>query len=173
MHTTEDIRREFRRLDAITGADTEGIEIEISKRMVKRLGCFRHPRNPESGVPPRVSVSALLLSEEDLFWDTVRHEYAHAVLWLRHPGEDHGHDALWKALCRQIGCTPKSTAALTSEQRAARESRAKYLVRCEGCGRESRYLRRGKVIDLLLQGRGNRIRCAQCGGNRFKLWERE
>lgn len=172
MHTIEDIRREFRRLDAITGADTEGIEIAISKRMVKRLGCFRYPRTA-GGAPPRVSISALLLGEEERFWDTVRHEYAHAVIWLRHPGEDHGHDALWKALCREIGCTPKSTAAPSPEQKAQRESRAKYRVRCESCGKESFYLRRGRVIDLLLQGQGRRVRCTQCGGNRFKLWERE
>lgn len=172
MHTKEDIRREFRRLDAITGADTEGIEIEISGRMVKRLGCFRYPRTRD-GKPPQIAISALLLTEEERFWDTVRHEYAHAVVWLRHPGETHGHDAVWKAVCREVRCTPKSTAAPTPEQTAHRESRAKYQVHCEICGRESFYLRRGKVIDLLLQGRGNRVRCTQCGGNRFKLWERE
>lgn len=172
MHTIEDIRREFRRLDALCGVDTSHIDIVVSKRMVKRLGCFRYPRNAEVKTPPQVTVSALILTEEELFRDTVRHEYAHAVVWLRHPGEDHGHDDVWKAVCREVGCTPRSTAALTPEQKALRESRAKYLVRCETCGRESFYLRRGRVIDLLLQGRGNRIRCTACGGNRFKLWER-
>ena len=171
MHTIEDIRREFRRLDALCGVDTSQIHIAVSKRMVKRLGCFRYPRSG-GRKPPCVTVSALLLTEEELFWDTVRHEYAHAVVWLRHPGENHGHDEVWKAVCREVGCTPRSTAALTPEQKTARESRAKYLVRCETCGRESRYLRRGKIVDLLLRGQGRRIRCTACGGNRFKLWER-
>ena len=172
MHTLEDIRREYDRLDALCGADTSGIEIAVSKRMVKRLGCFRYPRTP-GGRPPRITISALLLTEEEAFWDTVRHEYAHAVVWLRHPGEDHGHDDLWKAVCREVGCTPKSTAAPTPAQKAQRESRARYRVRCESCGRESFYYRRGRVVDLLLRGRGPLLRCTACGGNRFTLHERE
>lgn len=172
MHTIEDIRREFRRLDALCGVDTEGIEIAVSSRMVKRLGSFRYPRT-DQGKPPRVTISALLLDREEEFWDTVRHEYAHAAIWLRHPGEDHGHDERWKALCREIGCTPRGTAKLSPEQRARRDSRAKYRVLCEGCGRESFYLRRGRIIDLLLQGQERRVRCTACGGTRFTLYTRQ
>lgn len=171
MHTVDEIRAEYNRLDKICGVDSSAISIVISGRMVKRLGCFRYPRTP-AGKPPQISISALLLEEDEPFWNTVRHEYAHAVVWLRHPGETHGHNAVWKSVCREVGCTPKSTAPATKEQTARRQEKARYMVRCEGCGRETFYLRKGKVVELLLKGRGPRIRCTACGGNRFKLYSR-
>lgn len=171
MHTVEEIRAEYDRLDRLCGVDTSAIPVVISRRMVKRLGCFRYPRTP-GGKPPQISISALLLEEDEPFWNTVRHEYAHAVVWLRHPGESHGHDAVWKSVCREVGCTPKSTAPATEDQTARRREKARYMVRCEQCGRESFYLRKGKVVELLLKGQGRRIRCTACGGNRFKLYSR-
>lgn len=166
MHTIEDIRREYDRLDTLCGVDTTGIEIVLSKRMVKRLGCFRFPRIPD-GNPPRIAISALLLEEDGLFWDTVRHEYAHALVWLRRPGETHGHDALWQAACREVGCRPEATSA-APELASARRQKARYRVRCKTCGHDSFYLRRGRVIDLLLSGRGH-VRCNLCGGTDFQV----
>lgn len=171
MHTVEEIRAEYDRLDALCGVDTSGIPIVISKRMVKRLGCFRYPR-AAGGKPPQIAISALLLEADEPFWNTIRHEYAHAAVWLRHPGEDHGHDEVWKAVCREVGCTPKSIAPATEDQAARRREKARYMVHCEGCGRETFYLRKGKVVELLLKGQGRRIRCTACGGNRFHLYTR-
>lgn len=172
MHTIEEIRREYDRLDALCGVDTTGIKLVFSRRMVKRLGCFRYPRTPE-GAPPQIAISALLLEEEDIFWNTVRHEYAHAVVWLRRPEESHGHDSVWKAVCREVGCEPKSTAPATGTQAEQRQAKARYRVRCEGCGHETFYLRKGKIVELLLKGRGRSIRCTTCGGNRFTLYTRQ
>ena len=48
-----------------------------------------------------------------------------------------------------------------------------FRVRCEGCGAESRYFRRGKIVEQLMRGRGRRLRCRRCGGSRFTLLVRE
>lgn len=168
MYSLEDVRREYERLDSISGLDTSMIELKLSKRAVKQLGCFRFPR--QGGRDKLcISLSALIMDDEALFYDTIRHEYAHAAVYLMYPMEQHGHDEVWKNMCRLVGCRPRSRTSLSEETAKARESRAKYIVRCEGCGSESAYLRRGKVVDALLSGKGRRLRCSRCGGNSISL----
>ena len=169
MHTLEEIRAEYDRLDRLCGVDTSGVEIVLSRRGVRRLGSFRYPAKGKPGAL-RISISASLLDTEEQFWDTVRHEYAHALVYLRHPGERHGHDAVWKAACREVGCSPDRLASQTAERREELERRAKYKVQCAQCGQTTFYLRRGKVVDLLLRGGRGQVRCAQCGSSRLKLY---
>ena len=164
--TTEDVRREYDRLDALCGADTSGIELRVSKRASRRLGSCKY-------VGSRVECVTIsdfvLAAPEDVFLDTIRHEYAHALVKLRFPRETHGHDAVWKAACREVGCPPKATTKPSETQTALREQKANYRVRCKGCGQETLYLRRGKAVELLERGLGRRLRCRRCGGNRFEL----
>ena len=171
MHTLEEIRAEYDRLDRLCGVDTSDVEIVLSRRGVRRLGSFRYPAKGRAGAL-RITINASLLGDEEAFWDTVRHEYAHALVYLRSGGVSHGHDAVWKAACRELGCSPDRLAAQTAESREALECRAKYKVQCTQCGQLSYYLRRGKVVDLLLRGAGGQVRCAQCGGSKLKLYVR-
>lgn len=117
MHSLDEIRREYDRLDKLCGVDTSGVEIEISRRPGRRLGSFRYPLK-EGEAPLRIIIDASLLEQDEQFWDTIRHEYAHAAVYLRHPGERHGHDRTWKELCRQLGCSPER---LAPESRAQQE----------------------------------------------------
>ena len=95
MHSLEEVRAEYDRLDRLFGVDTSGIELKISKRAVKQLGSFRSLRR--GGIDGlRITLSYLILEDDEQFWDTVRHEYAHAAVYLLHPGERHGHDRVWK-----------------------------------------------------------------------------
>ena len=75
-----------------------------------------------------------------------------------------------KALCRRVGCVPKSRTRLSDEAMAQRRAQAKYRILCLGCGSESFYLRRGRAVDMLLQRRGKNLRCTGCGGNKFELY---
>ena len=172
MHTIEDIRAEYDRLDAILGIDTSEVQLAISRRSVKRLGSCRYPA-PGSGAPMKITISALVLDDEAQFRDTVRHEYAHAAVYLLHPGERHGHDAVWKGVCRRIGCAPRSLAPAGEDVERARRERARYMVRCNGCGAETYYLRAGKIVSLMERGYRKRIRCTRCGGNDLFLYERD
>lgn len=118
---------------------------------MKQLGSFRCPRR--GGIDGlRITLSHLILEDDEQFWDTVRHEYAHAAVYLLHPGERHGHDRVWKDMCRRIGCSPERLAPEKGQAAESRRAEAKYIIRCESCGRESRYMRRGKAVDLLLRG---------------------
>ena len=98
--------------------------------------------------------------------DTARHEYAHAAAALL-TGKRHGHDAVWKGICVRICCKPERLAEATAAQEAKNAGRG-YLVRCETCGAESRYLRRGVVVRSIEQGHQD-CRCRRCGGRTFTL----
>ena len=163
MHTLAEVRAEYDRLDALCGVDTRHIRLEVSTRAQRRLGCYREGR------PPAISISAFVMADDALFLDTVRHEYAHALVAIRFPGQRHGHDAVWKDACREVGCPPKATMKPDAAEAQRREARANYRLRCLQCGQETLYYRRGKIIELVERGRGARVRCTRCGGNRFRL----
>ena len=173
-HTLREARNEYDRLDRLLGVDTSGIELAVSPHRGKRLGSFRSP-NPRTSsriaVPPRILLSAAVLENDELFWDTIRHEYAHAVVWLTHPDERHGHDAIWKDVCRQIGCTPRATTAASEEQKREWMNTAKYRVHCESCGADTYYQRAGKVVSILMRGEKRRLRCP-CGSCDLSLYIR-
>ena len=171
MHTLEEVRAEYDRLDRLLGIDTREIELRISRRAVRQLGSFRVPAR--GGDSPRITLSALILTDDAQFWDTVRHEYAHAAVHILYPGERHGHDRVWKQMCRAVGCEPKRLAPEQGRAAELRRQKAKYIIRCERCGAESRYVRRGRAVELMLRGRGRRLRCKSCGGNRFTLLVRQ
>ena len=171
MHTLEEVRREYDRLDRLVGIDTSGVELKISRRAVRQLGSFRAPSRGRG--PLRITLSALVLDDDAQFWDTVRHEYAHAAVWLMHPGEKHGHDKTWRDMCRGVGCDPKRLAPEKGRAAELRQARTRYIIRCRGCGGESRYIRRGRAVELMLRGRGRMLRCRKCGGNDFTLLVRE
>ncbi len=167
MHSLDEVRREYDRLDRLVGVDTTGIELKISRRAVRQLGSFRAPSRGKG--PLRITLSALILDDDAQFWDTVRHEYAHAAVWLLRPGEKHGHDKIWRDMCRLVGCSPKRLAPEKGRAAELRQERVKYIIRCEGCGSESRYMRRGRTVELMLRGRGKQLRCRTCGGSSFTL----
>ena len=167
MHSLDEVRREYDRLDRLVGVDTTGIELKISRRAVRQLGSFRAPSRGKG--PLRITLSALILDDDAQFWDTVRHEYAHAAVWLLRPGEKHGHDKIWRDMCRLVGCSPKRLAPEKGRAAELRQEREKYIIRCEGCGSESRYMRRGRTVELMLRGRGKQLRCRTCGGSSFTL----
>lgn len=175
MHTVQEIRTEYDRLDKLLGVDTSEVEIVISPHRGKRLGSFRSPGEnvpPMFAKPLRISISAAVMENDDAFWDTIRHEYAHAVVYLTHPGENHGHDEVWKAVCRKIGCAPKGTTAASDEQKQEWVASARYRVHCESCGADTYYHRAGKIVQLLMYGQRKRVRC-RCGSNELSLYVRQ
>ena len=171
MHTLDEVRREYDRLDRLVGVDTSKIELKISRRAVRQLGSFRSPARGTGKL--RITLSALILDDDEQFWDTVRHEYAHAAVYLLHPGEKHGHDRVWRDMCRLVGCSPKRLAPEKGRAAELRQAQAKYIIRCRTCGAESRYIRRGKAVELMLRGRGRSLRCRKCGQSSFVLLVRE
>lgn len=170
MHTVDEIREEFFRIDRILLIDTSKIEIEFSTRSVKRHGSCKCVRRADgTWQPVKVMIAEFLREEESgLFWDTVRHEYAHAAATLI-TGKSSGHDAVWKAICKRIGCTGKVYAENTAASRKRSQDAAKYSVTCMKCGAVSLYMRKGEIIKRIESGKKTGIICTKCGGKNFKL----
>ena len=128
MHTLQEVRAEYDRLDRLIGIDTRMVELKISKRAVRQLGSFRSPTRGRG--PLRLTLSALILDDDEQFWDTVRHEYAHAAVYLLYPGQKHGHDQVWRDMCRRVGCDPKRLAPEQGRAAELRQQKVKYIIRC-------------------------------------------
>lgn len=170
MWTVEQVQAEYRRLDRLLGIDTAFVSVRFSKRMTRQYGVCTFLKN----TPQEIRLADFLRQEDAAFWDTARHEYAHAAVAVL-TGKRHGHDAAWKSVCRTIGCAPERLAPQcpAAEQNRNRIAAARgiYVVTCLGCGAESRYLKRGTVVQALEEKRGG-IRCRRCGGRKFRLEKR-
>ena len=78
MWTLEQVRAEYHRLDRLLGIDTSGIPVRFSKRMTRQYGVCTFLKNR----PQEIRLADFLRQEDAVFWDTARHEYAHAAAAL-------------------------------------------------------------------------------------------
>ena len=104
-------------------------------RATRRFGCCHQNLK-------RITLSKTLteLNEWDDIKDTLLHEIAHALA-----GQGHGHDAVWKAKCREIGARPERCYG-SSVRRPVK----KWKGICPGCGR------------TIYNCRRNNISCGEC-----------
>ena len=167
--TVEDIRREYNRLDRLCGADTSQVALRISSRARKRLGSCKYVGEQVACI----TISDFVLAAApEVFYDTIRHEYAHALVKLRRPKERHAHDAVWKAACREVCCAPEPYCAdktMITEGEARRKAGTRYLLRCTRCGAQWRYSRRTKAITLVEKGLSRYCTCPRCKGHAFTV----
>lgn len=163
------IRSEYDRLDRMTGTDTSGVEIKVSSRLTSRFGYFSARKKNAFAKPElSITIASRIAGDEALFYDVIRHEYAHAVCYLREPRVNHGHDAVWKKVCREVGCIAKATRP-ADDNALITKRLDKYIVRCRSCGAESRYKVESKVVKLAEGKIHGKIRCSRCGGDKFTL----
>ena len=171
MHTIEEIRREYQRLDQMIGVDTSGLEIMFSPRAVYQYGCCKY-RNGRKAVPYKILIASFLKNEETAFWDTVRHEYAHAAAALL-TGKNQGHGPVWQSICHKIGAEPSRLAGTCPSQQGNRKDRIRYEITCLACGTRYERTRRSRFVDAVLSSGGRPIlyRC-RCGGQIFRCISR-
>jgi len=163
------IKAEYKRLDTITGINSEKIELKLSSRLKSRLGYFQVDRKHIFAFPKlSITISAKILKSDELFYDVIRHEYAHAVCYLRHPLQKHGHDKTWKDVCREVGCNPRATTKV-EEYIPNKELPYKYVLRCTNCGAESKYKTESKVIKIAEGKASGKIICKVCKRSDFSL----
>ena len=97
----------------------EGWSFRLDKA-TKRFGCCNYTKK-------EISLSKRLteLNNEEKVEDTILHEIAHALV-----GPDHGHDRVWKAKAKEIGCNAErcySDDVVTPQ--------SKYTAICDNCGK--------------------------------------
>lgn len=163
------IRAEYDRLDRLCSADSSGVHIEISTRMSRKCGCFTVEKKLLK-TTLTVKISDKIFCDEALFTDVIRHEYAHFLVYQRSPRTRHGHDAVWKAACLEVGCIPRATRQI-SEAPAVTHREDRFLITCRRCGSVAGYKNESKVVKVLLGKAPGKIYCRRCGGSAFEIVE--
>ncbi len=135
--------------------------VKINGRLTKTLGRVIAEPVPFDSYKPQViefSRQFLETSTDESVRQVVMHEFAHWAV-LVETGEVHGHDIVFKAMCRKIGC--QADRPQTKVERIVSDDKLfKYIVKCDECGNEIHYNRAGKVVK-----HPDWYGCGKCGGN--------
>lgn len=153
------VRQEF--IDACEGV---GVKVQVpimaNGRLTRTLGRVHSER--KAGEPwkaTRVEFSKQLLetSTDETIRDVILHEAAHYVVVTR-TGESHGHDAVFKAACAELGTTNDGTTTKV-ESTVAATALYKYTIDCPRCGNIGGMNRMCKTLREI-----NWCTCRKCGG---------
>ena len=135
--------------------------IKINGRLTKTLGrVIAEPAAFDSYKPEVIEFSKQFLetSTDESVRQTIMHEFCHWAVLIE-TGEVHGHDAVFKAMCRKIGCEANRP-QIKVERTVSDDKLFKYTVRCDECGNEIHYNRAGKVVK-----NPEWYGCGKCGGD--------
>ena len=116
-------------------------------------------------VPTKVEFSKQMLdcATDESIKQVVLHEAAHYIVSKR-THADHGHDAYFKSVCREIGCTKPEASGNLDYVKPIPEPTYKYFVVCPNCGVIGKYQRKCKTITSI----GNRM-CKKCKSTQLRV----
>ena len=156
-----EIVKELERLSNMVG-DEFDIPVRINGRLTRTLGrVIAHKRgNVCTNDSMEFSRQFLETSTEESIKKVIAHEWAHYYL-TKTTGENHGHDAEFKRVCKMIGCEADQTET-TVERTVSEESLYKYIVYCPNCGIVGAYNRMCKTLQYL-----DECHCSKCGSDKL------
>lgn len=159
-YTVQEIEKQLKELAASIDLvyDTP---VKINGRLTRTLGrVIAEPTAFDSYKPEVIEFSRQFLetSTDESVRQVILHEFAHWAV-LVETGEVHHHDAVFKAMCRKIGCS--ADRPMNKVERTVSDDKLyKYIVKCDECGNEIHYNRAGKVVKQSWA-----YSCGKCGGN--------
>lgn len=130
MYSIETIKTEYQRLDAITGQDiAKTVPVEIVERELTTRGAyqFRLIKGIDVLTEKIVFNSFVMNEDADTFYNTIRHEYAHAFATRKHLRDvDHGKE--WQECAKIVGANPEAHANFTESQKKAISNMFEMLI---------------------------------------------
>lgn len=134
--------------------------VKINSRLTRTLGrVVAEPWRRGSYKPEKIEFSKQFLetSTDESVRQVIMHEFAHWAV-LVETGKVHGHDAIFKAMCRKIGC--EADRPQTKVERTVSDDRLfKYTVKCKDCDNKMHYNRAGQTVK-----HPDWFECGKCGG---------
>ena len=135
--------------------DEFSVPIVINNRLTSTLGQSLAKWNHEEGYmyPTGIEISGRALRDlcdEDII-DVVKHEWTHYYLTKTDPTVRHGHDMVFKDLCKKTGCNGDPDMEIRTRDGRSVLRTHKYTVICPKCGEIAGYdrmCRTLKRIDL-------------------------
>ena len=150
MYDIERVKKEFIEILEKTGTKYADEPIRVNSRLTSTLGrvCYKPHYRGERVIVDRVEFSKQLLdtSTDKSIRDVIEHEACHFIATKR-SGTNHGHDAYFKSICAEIGCTNNKTT--TKVERTVEVKKIfKYTVICDTCNEQvGHYMRRCGVVN--------------------------
>lgn len=166
---TSVIREEMRRLDRISGLNTDMIPVRISSKMTKTWGkCCWQRKGKHYYIKELVFAERLMEhGAPEHIINVIRHEYAHLYVTQKY-NKNHGHDAVWKRAALWLGCNAKRCENF--EDIDDLDNGIKYKVICQGCGSVARYRRKSNVVKELEKNPDSTMYfCRKCKCHNFSL----
>lgn len=130
MYSIETIKTEYQRLDAITGQDiAKTIPIEIVERELTTRGAYQFRLIEGIDVlTEKIVFNSFVMNEDaETFYNTIRHEYAHAFATRKYLRDvDHGKE--WQECAKIVGANPEAHANFTKSQKKAISNMLEMLI---------------------------------------------
>lgn len=149
MLTEKDLTQMCESICATAGYDFT-IPVKINKRLKTTLGRVTWIKSNNGQVNStlmEISYQLLTTATYDSIYAVVAHECAHYLV-TKETHENHGHDAIFKAMCARIGCANDGTVYRGLNRTAPESEIYKYFVKCEKCNNIiGKYHRAGKVVQ--------------------------
>ncbi len=130
------------------------VPVQINTRLRTTLGQVCYTGDD----PTKIEFSQQLLdtSTDEAIRQVLLHECAHYICDVR-DGTSHGHDAYFRAVCKEIGCVNNKTTYRVERLRGCGPV-YKYEVYCPECGYIKGYNRKGHILKNL-----SHCHCNKCG----------
>lgn len=158
-YTLERVQKEFNIICSKAGVEVDA-PIKLNGRLTKCLGRVRYCCLGGECAPILVEFSKQLLATatDDSILGIIKHEAAHFIV-LKRTYKNHGHDAVFKAVCAEIGTT-YDNAVVQTEKIVDSSAVFKYEVFCPTCNKKLKggFHKQGSRLKRI----GN-YRCVNCG----------
>ena len=162
MWTIEQVKNELNKLREADQLPPITCPVTVNGRLTRSLGRVKFICN----FPTAIEFSRILLEEgtDNDIINVIKHEYVHYFLLIT-TKEKHGHDAMFKAKCAEIGCTHDKTRNELESEDMAPAAQFKYEVYCPDCNKTiGTYSRMCKTLRII-----DHCKCGRCGGNQLKV----
>ena len=157
MWTIDRVKDELNNLCKADGLPAIQVPVRINGRLTRTLGRVRFMR--ATCEPVGIEFARILLetgTDNDIM-NVIKHEYVH-YFFLVSKGEDHGHDAVFKKKCAEIGCEHDKTMNRL-EGGEDYDKKFKYEIFCPDCNETiGTYSRMCKTIRNI-----EYCHCGRCG----------
>ena len=155
----ERVKNELNKLSAADGIGAITVPVNINARLTTTLGRVTFSSIDCHPIKIEFSKNFIDTGADADILNVIKHEYVHYYLLVT-TGENHQHDASFKAKCANIGCTHDGT-----KGKVNMTAKFKYEVWCEDCndiiGTYSRMCKTIKEIKY--------CQCGRCGGKKLKV----
>lgn len=136
MWTVNELTKELNNIFESQGCEFK-YPVKINGRLTRTLG--RCILVGDSDLSIEFSKQLLETATDESIIGVIKHEAAHALTWVK-TGTMHGHDEVFRDMCKKIGCD-NDRAKTKVERLVSLDEVNKYTIKCKCCGKSVAFRR--------------------------------